>query len=308
MGSRFIRMGGGASALGQRERLFVIGGGTLLFALITVGLMIVYSNQTVQAGSPAVAQRPVSEETVFDSVVLVVPAENIPQGAKLSAASLREITWPRDGIPEGAVRDMKDAREMFAKASLAANQPIPRSALSASPLQQGISDLLPPGHRAVTIEVDATSGVEGWATAGAHVDVLLTYLDQSDNTTKTRVAVENAVVLSFNGIATAPTSTENSGSIKSASTVTLAVSFDDSLKMQTARAMGRISLSLRNEVDGKSMGDRTFAANEWDKTQKKQGPTRAVPKGFARFSDSKGNEKQFILRDDKKWWGSQDEE
>lgn len=310
-------MKGGFNQLGPsrealKKRLILVGAGTIVFSLSAIVSVLVYSNSTVEAGQQYVPEPQVNDEIAFGTVTLVAPVAEVPQGTRVGKVQLKEVYWPRDRVPEGAVRDIEDVREMFAKVKLSANQPILRSDLSNSALTYGIGDLLPPGHRAVTIEVDATSGVEGWATPGAHVDVYLTYMDQEDGVNKTRVAVEDAVVLSYDGsskrVVSDEARSEMGSSRSSSSTVTLAVPFEESLKIQTARAIGRISLALRNTNDAKSMGQGVFAANEWEKTPHKKDSKAFVSKGFARFTDNKGNDKNFVLGQDKEWWASEEGE
>ncbi len=292
MSTHFGRIGGGRQQT-NRERLLFLGGGTILFSLVLIGGLILYNRQVVQANQPISAQKDLSDESVFNTVMLVAPAEDVPQGAKLNPMLLREVSWPRDGVPEGAVRDLGALQQMYAKVPLPANQPILRNGVSPTAPTFGIGELLPAGHRAVTIEVDATSGVEGWATPGAHVDVLLTYLDKDEEVTKTRVAVEDAVVLSFDG-STKQVNSPTTGKVNPASTVTLSVSFENSLRIQTARAMGRISLALRNANDGRSMGDQIFGSGDFDAFKPRKSNKISSSKGYATFKDEKGD-KQFVI-------------
>lgn len=290
-----------AHAKTQRDRLLYVGGGTLTFALLVIGILLLYSHKPVEAVQQVKAQQQNISDVAFGTVVLIAPSAPVPKGAKLSQVPLREMHWPRNEVPEGAVRDIDSIRDMYAKVGLPANQPVLRANLSAAPLVNGVAELIPPGHRAITIEVDSEAGVEGWATPGAHVDVLLTYRDPEDNLNKTRVAVEDAVVLSYNGRTQKAQDQADVAKVAATSTVTLAVTAEDSLKMPTARAMGRISLVLRNTNDPKSIGNGTFAANEWDDSAKKDGPA-FVSKAFARFTTEDGKERHFELGPDQKWW------
>ncbi len=289
----------------QRERMMYVGGGTFLMSLIALGALI-FSGQGQVEARPDLKDNKEQLADVFGTVALVAPTAPVPQGTRLSQIALKELYWPRSEVPEGAIRDLDQAKEMYAKVSLAANQPILRSNLSSSPTIGGLSDLIPPGHRAVTIEVDATTGVEGWATPGAHVDVYLTYRDPEDSVDKTRVAVEDAVVLSFNGRTEKSTESSDTDSkrVAAASTVTLAVSAEDALKLQTAVAVGRVSLALRNGNDPRTAGPGIFAANEWEK--KKKEAAKFVSKGFAQMRDEKGNLREFQLGPDARWWENQD--
>lgn len=304
MAVRFSGMGPGRANILRRERLIFFGGSTLMFALLVIGALVIYSNSDVQAREDIVVEPALSAEIAFGTVVLIAPTSRIPKGTKLTPEQLREVHWPRDQVPEGAVRTMDDALEMFATAPLPANQPILRTSVASTPPSFGLGELLPPGHRAVTIEVDAVSGVEGWATPGAHVDVYLTYLDPKEGVHKTRVAVEDAIVLSYGGKAKRSNPALPSDQADVASTVTLAVTFEDSLKIQTAKAIGRITLALRNSNDLADQGRGEFSANDWDNRPQPANQPRFVSKGFATYTAQDGSEQQFILGQDDKWWKS----
>ena len=276
--------------------------GTLMFSLITV-LLLLFGQRAVDANEEirAADEMYVPASNSLANLVVIAPVAAVPQGTKLSNIEFREMFWPRNEVPEGAVRDMHVLRTMYAKVGLPANQPIVRGNLSVTPPVGGVAELIPPGHRAVTIEVDATAGVEGWATPGAHVDVLLTYFDDEDKLNKTRVAVEDAVVLSYNG-KTKKASELDIGRAFSTSTVTLAVAATEALKIQTARAMGRISLILRNSQDPTSVGKGTFASNEWERTKTSKKAPKYKSKAFASYSNGTGEKREFMLGPDSRWW------
>ena len=96
-----------------------------------------------------------------ESVNIVVASKRIEKGSKVDPADLREIRWPRDQVPEGAVREFKEAANLYATSSIPENLPVYLTALSQTPPAKGIQDLLPAGHRAITISVDSTTGIEG---------------------------------------------------------------------------------------------------------------------------------------------------
>ena len=303
MGVRFIGMGPARTNVLRREKMLFFGGSTLMFALMVIGALLVYSNTVVQAREDVIVEPALDSELAFGTVTLIAPTTQVPKGTKLTTAYLREVHWPRDQVPEGAARRFEDIEGMFSLSALTANQPILRAEVAINPPSFGIGELLPPGHRAVTIQVDAVTGIEGWATPGAHVDVLLTYLDPNESVYKTRIAVEDAVVLSYGGKAQKVDHPELDRPNVS-STVTLAVPFEDSLRMQTASAIGRITLALRSSNDLASAGKTEFSANDWDehKPVKKAEPNKFVSNGFASYVDKSGSEREFILGQDNKWW------
>ncbi len=269
-----------------------------------IGIVIVYGKDPVEANQlNAAAQNTRSGKLTFNSLLVVVPTDPVPKGTKLTQVKLETTPWPRSDVPLGAVQTLDEIGEMYAKVELPARQPIVKANLSSTPLLGGILELIPPGHRAIAIDVDATTGVEGWAFPGAHVDVLVTYRDAEDGISKTRIAVDDAVVMSFDGSTERETANDMGSRISSTSTVTLAVPPDDTLKIRTAQAIGKISLVLRNSNDIKSPGTRTFGANEWESSQKKERKEFA-PKGFARYTDQNGNSVELTLGSDSKWFSS----
>lgn len=302
----------------QRKRILYVGAGTVAIAALCLGALVLANKSTVSARVDFQEKLQVDPELAFGTVVLVAPKDDVGKGTKLSRVSLRKIYWPRDKVPDGAIREVEDIMEMYSKSVLPANQPILRSSLAATAPSGGISERLTEGHRAVTIEVDATAGVEGWAAAGAHVDILLTYVDALDGITKTRVVVEDAVVLSYDGKAEVNQATDNlvgRPKMTTSSTCTLMVVAEDALKIHTARSMGRISLALRNASDSRSLKKTEFKSADW---RKKERISRTSPvsqgvstNGFAKYTDSKGVERNLILKEDNQWWqanGNTDED
>lgn len=303
-------MAGKGKSLGQtpallkrKERAVFVFGSTVLFALVIMAALLVYSDSMVQAKETAIASaNKTPQENGFGTIILVAPTSRVPKGVKLTSGHLREVHWPRDQVPEGAVRSLNEIVGMYTADNLPANQPIANNSVSPTPPTYGIGELLPPGHRAVTIEVDAITGVEGWATPGAHVDVYLTHRDQETGIFKTRVAVEDAVVLSYGGETRKLNQTDGERT-KIQNTVTLAVAFADSLKIQTAKAVGKITLALRNSSDVASQGSEEFAATDWEgQAPKAVAKDTFVSKGYAKYTDNAGSERQFILGNDERWW------
>jgi pilus assembly protein CpaB len=291
----------------HKARLIAIGGSLIVFALVSVGAILTYGKQA-EANSFHKTDRMQSQMTGFGAVQLIAANAPIPAGSKLSSVHLTSIAWPRTEIPVGAIYDINEVNELYARVPLPAGQPIVRSNLSTTPIINKLIDLIPPEHRAITIDVNATDSVEGWAFPGARVDVLVTYRDPEDNVNKSRIAVEDAVVLSFDGRTQGSASDLGSSRITQQSTVTLAVTAPDTLKIRTAQAMGRISLVLRNSNDPRGIGDKTFAADEWERPgRKKDSSNTFVPKGFARYTDDSGNLQEFTLGSNHRWFVSGNE-
>jgi pilus assembly protein CpaB len=159
---------------------------------------------------------------------------------------------------------------MYAKADIAAGIPLKRA--DVTPERSEFVLPVSPGNRAVSIEVDAVSGIEGHAAPGTRVDVVLTYYEGGELTSK--VIVENTRVLSLGGDTTLVTDRgdiRKRGRSTASKTITLEVAPQDALKIQTARKMGSLGLIMRasgdnrpvqkREVSGADLGQNGSRAN-----------------------------------------------
>ncbi|MCB0346315.1 MAG: Flp pilus assembly protein CpaB [Bdellovibrionales bacterium] len=171
-------------------------------------------------------------------------------------------------------------------------QSTPGSAVSAS---------IPQGYRAVTIEVDSVSGVEGFAQPGTSVDTVVSYIDPATGQRKAVVASQNAKVLSVGG------ETAGNGSAYSAQrgkkTVTLAVPVQEALKIDTARKMGAVSLLQRSNSDTSNGASEMLAVNDLAPNSL-SATANNRPDGLVRFGDKDGKSKSLELRNGR-WTAAQ---
>jgi Flp pilus assembly protein CpaB len=103
----------------------------------------------------------------------------------------------------------------------------------------------------MTIKVDATAAVEGWAGSGSIVDVLLIERD------RTSVVAEKVRILSAER---SVIPVEGQAMPNVPSTVTILVSQEQCLAINTAIPRGRIAFALRGTRDDASWTDTTFTA------------------------------------------------
>lgn len=232
----------------EKERMMVLGAVGLTFTLILLMVILLHNRSDASVRNDARQAQVDQVRPAIGSVALMVPSRDIPAGTKLSPDAFKEAVWPRNHVPEGAVRDVATLVGMYSKSSLVSGQPVLRAALSSQPTSGPLP--VTPGFRAVTIEVDATSSLEGHALPGSRVDVLLTFVKENEKTTK--VIVQNARILSAGG-----QSDKDMENLPPAmrrqrvqnSTVTLEVLPTDALKIQTAKSMGKLGLMMRSQDD-----------------------------------------------------------
>ncbi len=290
-------------SMDMRQRVIFLGGGALAISAMTLGATVLFTDKEASAHVKGAPTETVN--TMISQVQVLVPGQNIRAGEKIVPSMLKEVSYPRNEVPEGAIRKGEWQGEMYAKANLPVDQLMMREGVSSTAPLGSVADLIKPGYRAVTIEVDATSGVEGWATAGAHVDIVVTYVDPADGRKKSQIAIEDAVVLSFNRNTERLGKDASEARIGSVATVTLSLATLDAVKLHTARSLGKISLLLRSIDDAKGVGNATITAEDFKQPNSK--PLTNEPKnfrsitGYASFVDKNGQTRELELKNGSLW-------
>ncbi|MCB0352166.1 MAG: Flp pilus assembly protein CpaB [Bdellovibrionales bacterium] len=245
------------------------------FAIVCAAYFI-SSNRPVQATAPVVNVAPVVGQ--FDTVSVPVPSEPVTAGTKMREISFRQVSFPSHQVPKGAITNLTPYLEGVAIAALPANLPLfPENISLASDLSNPVIERIPPGMRAMTVRVDATTSVEGWAGTGSLVDVLL--VDKNE----TRVIAEKVQILSAERSVN-PVQAISGPSVPS--TVTLLVTQEQCLAINTAIPQGKIAFALRSMKDEGKWGSRHLsseALREGDDTLRYERVD-----GYVEFSDEPG--------------------
>lgn len=199
-------------------------------------------------------------------VEVTVPNRAVRAGTKLNVDLFRQASVASSSVVPNAVVDPKEVQDFYAKRDLMAGQQFSRDDLTKDITNTSLP--LGPGNRAVSIEVDDTSGLEGHALPGTKVDVVLTFYEETNLVSK--VIVQNARVLSYGGDTTlVGNRTYQPGANRRTSrTMTLEVSPRDALQISTARQLGRLSLLMRGADDEKAPN--TLEINQHDIQDNKQ--------------------------------------
>lgn len=244
----------------QRDKLMFLAVVGLLVSLVL--LIFLFSNRAkATSDQRAVIEKKEPVAAAVGTITLFAASKRITAGSKLADFKFKQVYWPRNSVPEGAVRDLAELRGMFAKIDIPDGVPLQRTHLTKRVLMESLT--ITPGMRAVTIPVDEKSGVEGWAQPGARVDVVLTYMNEGE--LKSKVIVENARVLSLGG--DSRTIDERSGDQKQAQsrrTITLEVAPQDALKVQTSLQLGRLALIMRSKEDDRALSITEVGQNTID--------------------------------------------
>jgi len=207
-------------------------------AVFVLGLILI-----VGAFSRTDSSQPtISVEPVEDLVTVLVPIRDIQVGEQLEPRLFRFEKRPKSSVPEGTVTSLEEIQGKFSKVALAQGLTISREHILDTKPTNLITATIPEGYRAVTIRVNETTSVEGWARPGANVDVL--WMSNFGGREGLKTIVENAKVLSAERQVDS-----NSNQITVPSTVTLLVTAQDAAKIQLAASTGTLSLLLRGDTD-----------------------------------------------------------
>ena len=175
-------------------------------------------------------------------------------GTKVKDIRFIKVSYPKHQIPNGALTNVDLFSDSVVVAPLPANLPLFQENLSqVGHITNPVLDKIPLGMRAMTIRVDATSAVEGWAGSGSVVDILLVEKDRSS------VVAEKVKILSAER-SVAPVEGQASPTVPS--TVTLLVTQEQCLAINTAIPLGKIAFALRSSRDEESWSDTEFNSSE----------------------------------------------
>lgn len=186
----------------------------------------------------------------FDTIRVPVPIDYVPAGTRVKDIKFKFENYPRHQLPGGAVEDVSALLEGQIVAAIPANLPLSERNISFARGVNPVTERIPQGMRAMTIQVDATSSVEGWAGSGAIVDVLLVEKNV------TAVIAEKVRILSAER-KVAPV--EGEGAPNVPRTITILVTQEQCLAINTAVPRGRLSLALRALADDEDWQGKTYS-------------------------------------------------
>ncbi len=191
----------------------------------------------------------------YDVVEVPVPERPVAPGVAVRDIRTRLEKFPVHQLPNGALRDLAAVRDLVTLAPLPGGLPVLETNLGAvDEISNPVVGRIPPGMRAMTVRVDATSAVEGWARGGSIVDVLLVEKN------RTTVIAEQVKVISAER-SLSPVDVNQAGS-GVPNTVTLLVTQEQCLAINTAVPLGRIAFALRSQRDLESWRETRLSSDE----------------------------------------------
>lgn len=189
------------------------------------------------------AVRLMNERSRVSTTDVVVAARDVALGSRIEADMLKVVRWPTSSQPNGVFHNENLLPGRVANTTILAGEPVVEGKLAAPGSKGGLSALIAPGTRAISVKVNEVVGVAGFALPGNYVDVLVHAEDDQDRPFS-RIVLERILVL-----AVAQEANRDETKPKVVNAVTLQVTPQDAEKLDLARGIGSLSLVLRNQVD-----------------------------------------------------------
>lgn len=175
--------------------------------------------------------------------LVVIASTNVQPGSPLDTSTLKSIPWSGAVVPPESFSDPEKLNGRIARQEIRMGEPILESKLAPQDARGGLSSIILPGKRAITVRVNDVVGVAGFALPGSYVDILLSARDGAGQ------PLSKVVLSRVKVLAVAQETASDPNKPKVVSAVTLELTPEESEKLDLARTIGSLSLVLRNELD-----------------------------------------------------------
>jgi pilus assembly protein CpaB len=236
----------GSSANLKRIAPLVIAVGMGFMAMVMMGRYLAEEKMKIEKERQRVAA------DYRNPIEVVVAGKDLPEGAAIEPSVLKVLKVPEQFAQPYAVRPpAREVLGMVTKVPVAAGEQILTNKVrrpEEAPTAATLSALTPKGKRALTIGMDALSGVGGFVRPGDVVDVLWTVpMPPEQGGPATYSLFQGVTVLAVGAQMMGKPSSEVEGNPNY--TVTLALTPEEASLLLVARQQGVVQLSLRSRQD-----------------------------------------------------------
>jgi len=283
-----------------RRRLLIVVASASVIGLVTA--FFVYQNITQRV---AAYSQPTED--------IVVAAVNMTVGEAITSRHVRLTSWPRQAVPQGALRSLNESEAQVVRNSIVVGEPLLTSKLidPESAARGGLLPMLvPEGLRGVTIKVDEAVQETGFVQPNSRVDVVASLRSEGGLDHVAKMILQNVQVL-----AAGQTVEMRENKPVKVTTVTLALTPEQAERLALAQSetRGKLMLATRNIRDARlvptpgSTKARLLSGDQ-PKDNKPQGADNArlpVPKGESHtvsvFKAGKPSEQTFVRESSDRW-------
>lgn len=185
-------------------------------------------------------------------IQVVVAAAKLPPGQRLEKKHLSIKGWPKEAVPPGSFRKTQLLVGRVLRTVVVKGEAILLFKLAPKGVAGGLSAIVPPGFRALTVRVDDVIGVGGFVKPGDRVDVLVTVtkgLYKEDPTTRTVLQDIPVLAVGDHLVEDPSKGKDKKGKKIKVKIVTLQLTPEQSEHLALAATWGKVLLALRNYGD-----------------------------------------------------------
>lgn len=183
------------------------------------------------------------QQATANTFQVIVAERDLTMGTRLQPDMLQTLDWPKAAAIQGPLTTLDQAVGRVIRTPMLRGEPLLHSKLAPMGEKGGLSSVLAPGQRAVTVKVNEIMGVAGFALPGSYVDVMVNTPD-GENQPVSKILIERIQVL-----AVAQDVSTNESKPRVVNAVTLQVSPQQAEQIDLARSVGTLSLVLRSHSD-----------------------------------------------------------
>ena len=218
----------------MNRRFLIALAGAVVFGLLAIYLAQVYLQQRTE--------RIIAEK----ETKVIIANMDIPLGTKINAEQVREVSYPKELVPEGAMRKKDEVVDRVTLANITAKTLVLGAQLAGPGALPGLPGIINEGMRSVSVRVDEASGVAGFIAPGTYVDVIAIMSPQLEGAKPVSKVILQKVRVLAGG---QQMETKKDGKPALVNTVTLELTPPQSEKIKLAESEGRLQLSIRNTTD-----------------------------------------------------------
>jgi pilus assembly protein CpaB len=185
-----------------------------------------------------------------DAVPVAVAAANLVWGTQIKPEMVKTVPYLKESLPTGYFAKIDDLKDRVLIAPMKINDPIAEHHLAPRDVKTGgVAAVLKEGRRAVSVKGDKVIGLAGLINPGNRVDVMVTIEDPQKKEERTKLILENILVL-----ATGTQIQKNEkGEPSPVDVYTLEVTPEEAERLSLAGSEGKLQLALRSVLDSESV-------------------------------------------------------
>jgi pilus assembly protein CpaB len=177
---------------------------------------------------------------------ILAVTRDLPLGTRIKKTDLKFVEIREKDVPKGALFQDKDVLDRALLFPIGANEPLTNMKLTSIGGADGVPSTIEAGMRAISVQINDSSGVAGLIQPNSRVDVLFTR-PGSMTEAVTSVILQNIKVLAIGRLVSVGQTLDPK--VTKMPVATLQMSPEDAQKLELAKNQGKISLTLRNPLD-----------------------------------------------------------